>query len=428
MRIRELILSNFRGFREAKHVPFNDQFTVIAGVNGRGKTAILDALSFLLQRLLPQIADARQEYRYLQPSDIHRGPKGDIPPWKTCLEASFNCAGIPISSFAVEYGSKRIRDPFTLLAPAVKERIRNAYGPDSSRSNDAAPLAVYYTTDRAAYRLPQSEPVRVMPAQAAAFRGALVNRTVDYKDFVSRFRVMRAGADGQREENPHHIGDRAARSIQRAIKVFLEEFSNLQIPDGRPNLQIEKLGVPLTLAQLSDGERSFVAIVADLCRRLALANRELEEPLHGAGMVLIDELELHLHPKWQRRVVQQLRETFPNVQFIATTHSPFVIQSLRPHELFSLDPKEFPPEYADKSIEDIAEGVMGVQMPQKSERYLEMIKTAERYFRLLKKSQPQSAGEADALRQELDALTERFSDDPAYVALLRVERETTLRA
>src|SRR5207244_596619 len=105
----------------------------------------------------------------------------------------------------------------------------------------------------------------------------------------------------------------------------------------------------------------------------------LANPLHGAGVVLIDELELHLHPRWQREVSQKLRGTFPNVQFIATTHSPFVIQSLRPGELINLDPEEFG-EYADKSIEDIAENVMGVEVPQRSERYSQMMNAAQEYF------------------------------------------------
>jgi predicted ATP-binding protein involved in virulence len=173
----------------------------------------------------------------------------------------------------------------------------------------------------------------------------------------------------------------------------------------------------LTLDQLSDGERSFIAIVGDLIRRLALANPELSNPLEGHGVVLIDELELHLHPRWQREVVEKLRSTFPNIQFIATTHSPFVIQALRPGELINLDPEEFG-EYANRSVEDIAEHVMGVDVPQKSERYLEMMKAAEEYYRLLRDA-PEKARVAE---ERLAELAVRFSDDPAYQAQLRLER------
>jgi len=142
----------------------------------------------------------------------------------------------------------------------------------------------------------------------------------------------------------------------------------------------------------------------------------------GAGLVLIDEIELHLHPTWQRQVVEKLRTTFPNIQFVATTHSPFVIQSLRPGELINLDPEEFG-EYADKSIEDIAENVMGVELPQKSDRYRQMMAAAEAYFRLLREPQP-AAGAVDNAERQLNELSAPFSDDPAFQALLKLERET----
>jgi predicted ATP-binding protein involved in virulence len=139
------------------------------------------------------------------------------------------------------------------------------------------------------------------------------------------------------------------------------------------------------------------------------------------GVVLIDELELHLHPKWQREVRSKLRNTFPNIQFIATTHSPFVIQSLEPGELINLDPEEFA-DYADQSIEDIAENVMGVEMPQKSERYREMMAAAEEYFRLIRDPQA-DPGTAQDRELRLQELSVPFSDDPAFQALLKLERE-----
>jgi len=189
-------------------------------------------------------------------------------------------------------------------------------------------------------------------------------------------------------------------------------------------LLVDKAGVSLNLSQLSDGERSFLALICDLGRRLALANPDrsvLENPLHGAGVVLIDELELHLHPKWQREVSKKLRETFPNIQFVVTTHSPFVIQSLRAGELINLDPDEFG-EYADKSIEDIAENVMGVELPQKSERYRQMMTAAEQYFRLLR-APGAAAADVGAAEQRLNELAAPFSADPAFQALLKLERE-----
>ncbi|RYF31095.1 MAG: AAA family ATPase, partial [Comamonadaceae bacterium] len=234
---------------------------------------------------------------------------------------------------------------------------------------------------------------------------------IDYRDFMARYRVW-AGPNGQ---------SRSAEAFGRALGTFLDGFSDPRVEESPLRLRVSKQGEELYLDQLSDGERSLLAIVADLVRRLSLANPELEDPLKGAGVVLIDEIELHLHPTWQRNVIEKLRTTFPNIQFIATTHSPFVIQSLRPGELINLDPDEFG-EYADKSIEDIAENVMGVELPQKSERYRQMMEAAEAYFRLLREV-GRSGADIQAAEQHLNELAAPFSDDPAFQALLKLERE-----
>jgi hypothetical protein len=242
------------------------------------------------------------------------------------------------------------------------------------------------------------------------------------RDFMARYRSATVIERDERRDNPNFLGDPAVAAIGRALTTFLGGFENLRVEEEPLRLLVDKAGVALDLSQLSDGERSFLALICDLGRRLALANPLLGNPLHGAGVVLIDELELHLHPKWQREVSEKLRETFPNIQFIATTHSPFVIQALRPGELINLDPDEFG-EYADKSIEDIAENVMGVELPQKSERYRQMMEAAEAYFRLLREPPP-IAADVDAAEQRLNELAAPFSDDPAFQALLKLERET----
>ena len=330
------------------------------------------------------------------------------------------CAGIPIE-YQLTYDKESRQIKTTRLLAAVKQEVKRAYG-DPTRADDAAPLAVYYTTDRAGCRLPKKLPPEVPRGQATAYSGALFNRTVNFRDFMVRYRSAVTVERAERGDNPNYLGDRAVAAISRALTTFLDGFENLRVQEEPLRLLVDKDGVALDLSQLSDGERSFLAMICDLGRRLALANPLLDNPLHGAGVVLIDELELHLHPKWQRDVTEKLRRTFPNIQFIATTHSPFVIQALRPGELINLDPEEFG-EYADKSIEDIAETVMGVDLPQKSKRYREMMHAAETYFRLLRAS-GDNAAELAAAEQRLNELSVPFSDNPAFQALLKLERET----
>ena len=417
MRVRELTISNFRAFSEPPPFRFSERFTVIAGVNGRGKTAVLDGLAILFSRLLPLISPARGGHRLMTRSDIHIGTESAI------LSMKVNCAGIPLD-YRLTLAREDRRIVATELTDAVRREVQTIYG-DPHRADDAGPLVVYYTTDRAGYSLPRILPTEVPRGQAVAYTGALRNRTVNFRDFMSRFRSTIILENEQRRENPAFLGDRVVVAISEALHNFLGEFRNLRVETDPLRLLIDKGDVPLDLSQLSDGERSFLALVCDLCRRLALANPLLPNPLHGAGVVLIDELELHLHPTWQREVAQKLRTTFPNIQFVATTHSPFVIQSIRPGELINLDPEEFA-EYADKSIEDIAEQVMGVEVPQKSERFLQMMQTAEEYFQLLRHFPAEPEDAIRAAEQRLNELAARYSDDPAFQALLKIERTTLL--
>jgi predicted ATP-binding protein involved in virulence len=414
MRIRELTLENYRAFGASKTFHFASGFTTIAGINGRGKTSLLDGLALLASRLLPQISSSKSGYRRLGPSDVHEGGT------TARLSMKVNCAGIPIE-YAISSGRDHKSLEATKLPVAVKVAARKAYG-DPDRDDDAAPLVVYFTTDRAGYRLPKRLPAEVPKGQAAAYAGALFSRVVNFRDFMARYRSAIALQEEESRTNLSYLGDRAVGAIAEALSVFLGGFRNLRVQQSPLRLLVDKNGYTFDLTQLSDGERSFLALICDLVRRLTLANPELPNPLLGAGVALIDELELHLHPKWQREVRDKLIATFPNIQFITTTHSPFIIQSMKPGELINLDPDEFA-EYSDKSIEDISENVMGVDLPQKSKRYLDMMVAAEAYFKLVRQARP-SAARLAAAEARLNELSMPFSDDPAFQALLKLERES----
>jgi predicted ATPase len=418
MKVRELTLTNFRGFAGEQRFQLSDRFTVIAGINGRGKSSLLDGLALLLARLLGSLGLATGRGRAVSSSDVHLGQ------FEAALSMRLLAAGIPLN-YDIAFNRRPQSTRARPVPPAVREQIRKKYG-DPKREGDEAPVAVYFTTDRAAFRLPRVLTTDLPTAPYLANHGALTNRMVDFSDLMSRYRLW--GREGRRN---------VLEAFERVLRVFFRDISGISI-EPRPiitdeqrvyldtlsrgersftRFTVSKAGGRLAVQQLSDGERAFIAVLGDLVRRLALANPELGDPLQGHGVVLIDELELHLHPRWQREVVEKLRTTFPNIQFIATTHSPFIIQSLRPGELITLDPEEFG-EYANRSVEDIAEHVMGVEVPQKSERYLEMMRTAEEYYRLLREA-PDNAKEAE---ERLAELAVRFSDDPAYQAQLRLER------
>ena len=115
-------------------------------------------------------------------------------------------------------------------------------------------------------------------------------------------------------------------AVRSAIYKFMPGFANLRVKRSpRLHMAIDKNGQTLNVAQLSQGEKSLMALIGDIARRLAVMNPALDNPLMGDGIVLIDEVDMHLHPKWQRTLINQLTTTFPNCQFVLTTHSPLVI-------------------------------------------------------------------------------------------------------
>ncbi|MFK7101713.1 AAA family ATPase [Flavobacterium oreochromis] len=398
MRIRELTIKNFRVLEDDHFFEFNSNITLIAGVNGKGKTAILDALVLVLSRLVPQISPSKSRRIKIKEFDITIGKEAMQLALKT------NCAGHPVN-FTIDYTTKEIS---TKLTKKVREQIANAYG-DPQRGDDQAPLAVFYTTDRAGYKFPKKLPDIVLSGQAMAYNGALVNRLVDYKDLMYRYKVA---SNTETTFNQNTID-----AINSAISQFMENFGDLHVETNPLRLVIKKGEKNIDVKQLSDGERAFIALISDLGRRLALANPALANPLLGYGVVLIDEIELHLHPKWQLELLENLRNIFPNIQFILTTHSPFIIQTAREGELISLDNEIVVDPYG-KSLEEVSKYVMNIQNTEYSPRIKEMKAVAEKYLALSKEYKEVNDERKAEIQIELAQLLAPFSDNPAYVALL----------
>ncbi len=144
---------------------------------------------------------------------------------------------------------------------------------------------------------------------------------------------------------------------------------------------VTKNGQELIISQLSDGQKSLLTIIGDIARRLAICNPALENPLEGEGIILIDEIDAHLHPKWQRNLVPKLVETFPNCQFFITTHSPQIISDVRSENIYLLkqdDAGEVIAVHPDgtygRDSNQILEDVMGVPArPELVDRHLKQL-------------------------------------------------------
>lgn len=209
---------------------------------------------------------------------------------------------------------------------------------------------------------------------------------------------------------------REIKIIKQTIERLLPEYSNLRVKrHPKPQMLIDKDGETFSMDQLSDGEKNIIVLISDIARRLTIANPRIENPLEGNGIILIDEVDLHLHPAWQRLVIPKLLEFFPNCQFFISTHSPQVVSHVKPYSLFLLRNMENrltwsqATESYGKTSDRILEDLLEVDARPSEEK--ERLKAL---FRMI------DAGELEKAKKELERLDELIVGGEPELAKARV--------
>lgn len=182
---------------------------------------------------------------------------------------------------------------------------------------------------------------------------------------MSIFRII--SDEVNKKKNSKGKEGREMLFVKKAIEQFLPDYTNLRVKRSpRPHMLIDKDDIEFNLNQLSDGEKNLITLVGDIARRLSIANPESDNPLDGEGVIMIDEVDLHLHPKWQQLMIPQLEDIFPNCQFIVSTHSPQVLNNVQPDNIILLENKNnilkhsFATESYGKNSDRILEDLLGV--------------------------------------------------------------------
>jgi predicted ATP-binding protein involved in virulence len=163
--------------------------------------------------------------------------------------------------------------------------------------------------------------------QKSAFEKSIESK-IDFRLFFEWFRNQEDYENQIRAHENSAYKDVALSAVREVTLGLFDSSTNLRITRNPLAMKIDKDGKALSINQLSEGEKCLIALLGDLARRLTLANPTSKVPLEGGGVVLIDEIELHMHPRWQRKIIPFLIERFPNVQFIISTHSPQVLGEL----------------------------------------------------------------------------------------------------
>lgn len=191
------------------------------------------------------------------------------------------------------------------------------------------PLVVYYPCSTATTNITTTND-KLRTDIMSAYDDALTYNSFDFTKF---FRWFKWQENIKTQLGENILLDVVADAIYQMLNDKEALFSNLRTdwindPDGELLIDKGDSENPLKINQFSSGEKHILSLTADLARRLTIANPYAEYPLHGNGIVLIDEIDLHLHPRWQRSILPKLMEIFPNIQWVVTTHSALVLQTI----------------------------------------------------------------------------------------------------
>lgn len=348
MQLNRLTLTQFRAFEQVTF-DFHPGMNLLIGINGVGKSTVLDVLRIMLSQVLPMFTASRSKPLDFEASDIMVG-RGALT-----AELEFNAAEIdfqylvhkPRQNYVIDTSREgEVRDQTYDLIERQDLTPSRRDIPKHLKSATEQPLAVYFSTRRS---LPiEREPKSKVGGQAVAFTEALNHRELRLREFANWWIAQEAlGKEGLMARQHLDV-------LEDAVTSFLDTVTHLRaVREPETTLILDKNDVTLNVRQLSDGERGVLAVVLDLARRLSQANPGLEDPLRdGQAVVLLDELDLHLHPIWQRTIVEKLTQTFQNCQFITTTHSPQIVGEVKPPGL-SLIVKE------DNQIVVLQQGIQG---------------------------------------------------------------------
>ncbi|SHI83418.1 Predicted ATP-binding protein involved in virulence [Anaerovibrio lipolyticus DSM 3074] len=441
--IKEMELYNFRKFGGISFA-LNPRMNVFVGKNASGKTTVLEAATIIAgaylssfkkyvpSRFVQNIADKDV---YLKNSNVVGGRK-DLKQYMVAVPSShsakqFPCkVGAKIAWLGESAECQRILEkaggrtkfysdnPFRDDVQKWEEAIKRV---DSSSQKYIFPIVLYMSSARLWNENRNQQNLEALPSRLDAYQRCLDGKRSSQMAF-SYLRLMQNIALEENDGKQFGAYKEIMAAIKYALKDELEKGQYVRFMSRYGELVIENAdGTILHFDSLSDGYRNVIKIVVDVAARMCILNPQLGEDVlkQTPGIVIIDELDLSLHPTWQRRIVGILKTLFPKVQFICATHSPFIIQSLDEGELRVLD-GDLAEKYTGRSIEDIAEDIMFVDMPQYSEKKKAMLNAAQDYLTALNNAD--SEEKITELQEKLENLQALYGDNPAYYAVLRMEK------
>jgi predicted ATP-binding protein involved in virulence len=418
MKLSRITITNFRAIKTLE-LPLDRQLTVLVGNNAAGKTTILDAIAIGLGAILTRLPSVSG--KKFRQTDIRQqlATPNQAPYTRVTLES--------IDNVIWDQTKKRDQNKRTQQAIPPNKKLGKLHHYLENIINDVQdgkptnlPVIAYYGTDRAAL---SSSIQRNFNKNLNRFK-ALENALVATQRFQTMIEWFAYQEDIERREQSQRQDFEYRLSILETVR---QAICQMMPGCSNPRTLINPLRLVVTfqylnghqeilsLNQLSDGYRTTLALVMDLARRMAQANphQTIEQ---SEAIVLIDEVDLHLHPIWQQHILVDLMATFPKAQFIVTTHSAQVLTTIKPEHIILLTrqndniiAEQATCSYGAESGRLLVE-IMGVneRPPAEKNKFTELL---GKYYDLIENNQ----GESQAALQLRQELNQESSHDPILI-------------
>lgn len=429
MKITEISIQNFKGIAN-RTFKLNDRFTVFIGNNATGKTTVLDALavamgSFFLGVGVPARSISWDEVRMVvidgqqkPQTPVEIKAKGfvndkEIKPWGRSI----------LTTNTTTKDAKSIKDVAQYL-------LKLSRTPREQRESDAEavfPVIAYHGTGRlwAEHEAPKYQ--KQIEGVERAYINALSAKSSS-KGFISWIKTQEDSV--QKFRRPMECAHLEAFKAAIEGPVIGGRWTNVKFDNKQEVLTgifVDNLGRALELNynQLSDGFRNVIGMIADIAFRCIQLNPHLGRDVVDLtpGIVLIDEIDQHLHPNWQKHIVNDLKVAFPKIQFVATTHSPFIVQSLEADELVNLDEMELSESPNLLPINKVATQVMGVDGIRSDDFEARVKGATDQLASIEAENGELSLDDYERISKALDEIALSETNDPAYKAFLELKEK-----
>ena len=414
MKLNHIDIDNFRCFSSI-NMSFNNSVNVIIGNNSAGKTALLDAIAIglgVISTEFPEVSGIS-----FKKYDIRHVNNQEAPYTRIKL----------VTSDGLEWDRVKRRDKSKFTTQQLPElvglkqlqkylevEVITPYYSDNI-INFELPFFAYYGTGRAILDIPlRRTGFKQKFSRFDALSNSLHSTSRFKSAFIWFYNKENEEQRLQKEQRSFDVVLPELTAVRNAITSMFPDFHDPHIEVNPLRFMLKKGNEKFSVEELSDGYKTMLGLVIDLSSRMAQANAHLDDPLSSEAIILIDEIDLHLHPSWQQHILKDLTRTFPNTQFIVTTHSPHVVSSVNVEQLTVLENhKRKSVDYSyGLSIERILEDVMGLE----HSRNADVQKMIDTLWNLIKQEQV-----GDVLFEQKEALERLVGTLDSEVIALNVQ-------